>query len=107
MPVRALTSKPLLMPMLQVTPEMYFALVISGVETLHTVARSRAEALDQFGRALGKRLTDSETPWPTKMLLDEFENSPHWINANIPVWEKCARSSHHIKLVGNEDNCDR
>ena len=67
----------------------YNLLVVSGNKILSTVAGSREHALADFGEKIGKRLTLAEppdSPVPDYM-LDEWDDSPHWVNPHIPVFE--------------------
>jgi hypothetical protein len=68
---------------------MHFVLTVNATGMLlHTVASTRDEALDQFGKVLGKKLTDKSTGYMSAMRLDQYESTPHWINAQIPIWDQ-------------------
>ncbi len=66
----------------------YFNLrVVQDHRTLAAVAKDREEALAIFGRELGARLTLDDQGTPAPYLLDEWYDSPHWVNPTIPVFE--------------------
>ncbi|MEX2455165.1 MAG: hypothetical protein WD470_10705 [Rhodospirillaceae bacterium] len=54
---------------------------------LATVAEDRQGAFDMFEAVLGERLTLDDQGKPAPYLLDEWEESPHWVNPNIPVFD--------------------
>ena len=61
--------------------------VVQGHRTLAAAAKDREEALAIFGKELGVRLTLDEQDTPAPYLLDEWFQSPHWVNPTIPVFE--------------------
>jgi hypothetical protein len=71
---------------------MFYALVIAGEVALHTVARDRADALKQFAKKLGYEITEKPKgdirDLITDLMLDEWEDGPHWIHPTIPVFRK-------------------
>ena len=54
-------------------------------ETFHTDARDLSDALSIFGTQLNEKLAISGDGIP-KYMLDEWEESPHWVNYHIPVF---------------------
>ena len=66
----------------------YFNLrVVQDHRTLAAAAKDREEALNIFGQELGARLTLDDQGTPAPYLLDEWHDSPHWVNPTIPVFE--------------------
>ncbi len=66
----------------------YFNLrVVQDHRTLAAAAKDREEALTIFGREVGARLTLDDQGVPAPYLLDEWHDSPHWVNPTIPVFE--------------------
>ena len=65
----------------------YNLLVVNENQTLVAVASDREDALAIFGKKLGLRLTLNDQDIPTSYLLDEWHESPHWVNPTIPVFE--------------------
>jgi hypothetical protein len=65
----------------------YNLLVVDVNRTLATAARNREDALAIFGKKLGLRLTLNDQDIPTSYLLDEWQESPHWVDPTIPVFE--------------------
>ena len=68
-------------------PYYNLAVVNEPGRILSTPAKDRVEALAIFGEELGKRLTLDDQGVTASYLLDEWQNGPHWINPNIPVFE--------------------
>ena len=58
-----------------------------GNEVLSEVASGRSDALERFGKSLGKKLTLSDQGNVAPYLLDEWTEGPHWVRPTIPVWE--------------------
>jgi hypothetical protein len=54
---------------------------------LDAAARDREDALTIFGKELGLRLTLKDQDTPASYLLDEWHESPHWVNPTIPVFK--------------------
>jgi hypothetical protein len=54
---------------------------------LATPAANRHAALVVFGKTLGISLTFEGDGSPD-FLLDEWEESPHWVNPTIPVFQE-------------------
>ena len=67
---------------------MFYALVLAGEAALHTVASDRADALKQFARKLGYEITEKPNGDITDLMLDEWEDGPHWVHPIIPVFRK-------------------
>ncbi len=65
----------------------YNLLVVDEIRTLATAASDREDALAIFGKELGLRLTLNDQDTPASYLLDEWHESPHWVNPTIPVFE--------------------
>lgn len=65
----------------------YDLLVVDEQRTLATLARDREDALAIFGKELDLRLTLNDQDIPAPYLLDEWRESPHWVNPTIPVFE--------------------
>jgi hypothetical protein len=65
----------------------YNLLVMKDLRILGAVASNREEALGSFGKELGIRLSLNEQDVPPPYLLDEWHESPHWVNPTIPVFE--------------------
>ncbi|MDP6389484.1 MAG: hypothetical protein QF654_06280 [Alphaproteobacteria bacterium] len=65
----------------------YNLLVVKENRTLATAARDRDNALAIFGKELGQRLTLKDQDLPASYMLDEWHESPHWVNPTIPVFE--------------------
>ena len=65
----------------------YDLLVVKEIKTLAAAARDREDALAIFGKELGVRLTLTDQDIPAPYLLDEWHESPHWVNPTIPVFE--------------------
>ena len=65
----------------------YNLLVIRDNWTLATAAKDRQEALAIFGKELGLDLTLADQDMSPPYLLDEWHESPHWINPTIPVFQ--------------------
>ena len=61
--------------------------VIGRHEILATPAANRHAALVAFGKTLGILLTFEGDGSPD-FLLDEWEESPHWVNPTIPVFQE-------------------
>ena len=67
---------------------LYFNLLdVNKQKTLSTPARDRKNALEIFGKELGKSLTLDDQGSVASYLIDEWESGPHWINPTIPVFE--------------------
>ncbi len=64
----------------------YDLLVVDENRTLAAAARDRKDALAIFGKELGLRLTLNDQDIPASYLLDEWHESPHWVNPTIPVF---------------------
>ena len=62
-------------------------LVVGRREVLATPAANRQDALVVFGKTLGILLTFEGDGLPD-FLLDEWEESPHWVNPTIPVFQE-------------------
>ncbi len=65
----------------------YNLLVVDEIRTLATAASDREDALAIFGKELRLRLTLNDQDIPAAYLLDEWHESPHWVNPTIPVFE--------------------
>ena len=65
----------------------YNLAVVNTNRVLATAAGNREDALEIFGKELGLRLTLNDQGIPPPYLLDEWHESPHWVNPNIPVFE--------------------
>ena len=61
--------------------------VVQDHRTLAAAAKDREEALAIFGKELDVHLTLDEQDTPAPYLLDEWSQSPHWVNPTIPVFE--------------------
>ena len=55
----------------------YYNLQIEPGKTLSTVAKNTDEALAEFGKELGKRLTLEKQDQAAAYLLDEWTKGPH------------------------------
>ena len=64
----------------------YNLLVVDVNRTLATAAANREDALANFGKELGLRLTLDDQGLPAPYLLDEWHEGPHWVNPTIPVF---------------------
>jgi len=71
----------------ELTMAYYNLLVVNENRTLATAARDREDALAIFGKELDLRLTLNDPDIPAPYLLDEWHESPHWVNPTIPVFE--------------------
>lgn len=61
------------------------------IKTLSCTAETRADALATLSKELGYAVSDrtSDQDWPEdNMMLDEWEESPHWIAPHIPVYRR-------------------
>lgn len=65
----------------------YSLRVVNTGLTFHEVAKDREEALVMFGKQLGVRLTHKKQNIEPSYLLDEWNESPHWTNPDIPVFD--------------------
>lgn len=68
----------------------YNLLVVDKNRMLATVAKDREDAIADFGKELGLRLTLNAQDVPASVsyyLLDEWHEGPHWVNPTIPVFE--------------------
>ena len=65
----------------------YDLLVVDENRILATAAKDREEALEIFGEELEQHLTLIEQDTPASYMLDEWHQSPHWVNPTIPVFE--------------------
>ena len=67
----------------------YNLLVVDKNRMLATVAKDRENAIADFGKELGLRLTlnAQDVPASVSYLLDEWHEGPHWVNPTIPVFE--------------------
>lgn len=69
----------------------YALLVYSpDIQTMNCIAASRSEALATFSKKLGYHVTDKvDEDWQTdNMMLDEWDESPHWVSPHIPVYRE-------------------
>lgn len=64
----------------------YSLLVVNEQKELHGIARNRNEALFEFGKQLRRGLTLDNNGAEAPYLLDEWEESPHWMNWTILVY---------------------
>jgi hypothetical protein len=62
--------------------------VIADRRILSTAANNREHAIAIFGEELQTSLTLEDQDIPPPYLLDEWEQSPHWFNPTIPVYER-------------------
>jgi hypothetical protein len=61
--------------------------VVNENRVLDTVSGDRESAVADFGKQLGKQLSLNDQDGPAPYLLDEWHESPHWVNPTIPVFE--------------------
>lgn len=66
----------------------YSLLIVDKHKSLSTPAKDRVEALRIFGSQIGVHLTLESESVSAPYLLDEWEESPHWVNHTIPVFVK-------------------
>ena len=65
----------------------YDLLIVDEQRVLATPARNREDALAIFGKELGLRLTLADQGIVAPYLLDDWDQSPHWVNPTIPVFK--------------------
>ena len=66
------------------------------IKTLSCTAVTRTDALSILSKELGYGVTDQteDEDWPEdNMMLDEWEESPHWVAPHIPIYR--VRGSRH------------
>jgi hypothetical protein len=65
----------------------YNLFIVSDDKTLSAVASNKEDALRMFGKEIGSKLSLAQQDVVPPYLMDEWTESPHWVNCTIPVFE--------------------